>query len=446
MKVIIIGGVAAGMSTATKLKRNLGDQVELVVYEKGNEISYGACGIPFYVSDHIKKGEDLIARTPEQFAASGIPVRIHHEVIAVDEAHKTVTVRNLTNQETFTEGYDKLVVGSGAGVNRFAPFNHAYKNLYEIRNVADGTLVKEKLHEESVKDVIVVGAGFIGLEMVEACKKYNKKVVLVELSERILSVMDEEVTSVLTEELIRNDVKVFTGFKGTKLIAEDEVIKQMVIAKGEETLTLEADLIINCAGIKPYTDFIKGVDKAPNGAIIVNEDMETSVADIYAAGDCSIMQSSVTGGLLYAPLGTNANKQGRIIADLLGGKERKPFKLVGSSALKLFEVDAAKVGISENEAKRLGLNYKVNTITGNSYASYYGTEKVTIKVVYDAQTRKILGAQTVGSGIVVPRANYYAIAIYSGLTVDEFGFMDLCYSPPFSGVWDVALIASNTAK
>ncbi|MEG0579220.1 MAG: FAD-dependent oxidoreductase, partial [Niameybacter sp.] len=193
-------------------------------------------------------------------------------------------------------------------------------------------------------------------------------------------------------------------------------------------------------------DFINCVEKAGNGAIIVNEDMETNVEDIYAAGDCSIMRSAVTGAFLYAPLGTNANKQGRIIADILGGKERKPFKLIGSSAIKLFEVDAAKVGLSETEAKRLGLNYKTNFITGNSYASYYGTEKVSIKLVYDAETRKILGAQTVGAGVVVPRANYYAIAIYSGLTVDEFGFMDLCYSPPFSGVWDVALIASNTAK
>lgn len=446
MKVVIIGGVAAGMSTATKLKRNLGDQVEIVVYEKGNEISYGACGIPFYVSDHIKKGEDLIARTPEQFEASGITVKIHHEVISVDVKQKSVTVCDLVNNRTFTEHYDKLVIGSGAGVNRFAPFNYPYHNLYEIRNVADGTVVKEQLQNESVNHVLVVGAGFIGLEMIEACKKYNKQVTLVELSERVLSVMDEEITTVLTDELIRNDVKIFTGFKATKLISDNDKIREMVIEKEEEIITLKADMVINCAGIHPVTEFIEDVDKATNGAIIVNENMETSVPDLYAAGDCSMMKSSVTGELLYAPLGTNANKQGRIIADLISGKERKPFKLIGSAAIKLFGVDAAKVGISENEAKKLQIPYKVNTITGNSYASYYGDEKVTIKVIYHAETRKILGAQTVGSGIVVPRANYYAIAIYSGLTVDEFGFMDLCYSPPFSGVWDAALIASNTAK
>lgn len=446
MKVIIIGGVAAGMSTATKLKRNLGDQVDLVVYEKGEEVSFGACGIPFYISDKIKKGEDLIARTAEQFVASGIPVKINHEVLSVDEKAKVVTVKDLTTGETFTDSYDKLVIGSGAGVNRFVPFDNPYSNLYEIRNVADGTHVKEQLQKEDVKDIVVVGAGFIGLELVEACRKYNKNVVLVELADRVLSTMDEEITVALTEELERNQVQVLTGYKAEVLSAKDDVIESVVVTNGTDHLTLTADMIINCAGIRPHTAFIECVEKAANGAIIVNEDMETSVADIYAAGDCSIMKSAITGAFLYAPLGTNANKQGRIIADLLGGKERKPFKLIGSSAIKLFDIDAAKVGISEVEAKRLGLNYKTNFITGNSYASYYGTEKVSIKLVYDAETRKILGAQTVGSGVVVPRANYYAIAIYSGLTVDEFGFMDLCYSPPFSGVWDVALIASNTAK
>ncbi|WP_053984295.1 CoA-disulfide reductase [Niameybacter massiliensis] len=446
MKVIIIGGVAAGMSTATKLKRNLGDQVDLVVYEKGEEVSFGACGIPFYISDKIKKGEDLIARTAEQFVASGIPVKINHEVLSVDEKAKVVTVKDLTTGETFTDSYDKLVIGSGAGVNRFVPFDKPYSNLYEIRNVADGTHVKEQLQKEDVKDIVVVGAGFIGLELVEACRKYNKNVVLVELADRVLSTMDEEITVALTEELERNQVQVLTGYKAESLSAKDDVIESVVVTNGTDHLTLTADMIINCAGIRPHTAFIECVEKAANGAIVVNEDMETSVADIYAAGDCSIMKSAITGAFLYAPLGTNANKQGRIIADLLGGKERKPFKLIGSSAIKLFDIDAAKVGISEVEAKRLGLNYKTNFITGNSYASYYGTEKVSIKLVYDAETRKILGAQTVGSGVVVPRANYYAIAIYSGLTVDEFGFMDLCYSPPFSGVWDVALIASNTAK
>ena len=239
--------------------------------------------------------------------------------------------------------------------------------------------------------------------------------------------------------------------KVTELIAEGgKIVKARLEGKNEsgEAVVEEifADLVINSAGIAPATSFIENVEKAKNGAICVNERMETSVEDVYAAGDCSIMRSAITGLYTYAPLGTNANKQGRIIGDILGGVEPKPFKLIGSSALRLFGMDAAKVGISEKEARANGMDFKVNTITGNSYASYYGTEKLNIKLIYDAKTRVVLGAETWGQGIVVPRANYYAIAIYAGLTVDEMGFMDLCYSPPFSGVWDAALIASNTAK
>lgn len=447
MKVVIIGGVAAGMSAASKLKRNRKDQVEIMVYEKGGEVSYGACGIPFYISDHIKQGKDLIARTAEEFSQSGIPIKTYHEVLHVDTDKKTVLVKNLRTGEEFTDTYDKLVVGSGAAVRHFPPFDKEYENLFEIRDVADGTRVKTALFDEKNRHVVIVGAGFIGLEVSEACRRYGKEVTVVELADRILSSFDQEVSQALEEELEKNGVMVKTGCKVVDLKVEDGRIAAAVVEAGDGSREeLPADILINSAGIAPATAFIDSVEKAKNGAILVNERMETSAADVYAAGDCSIMRSAITGEYTYAPLGTNANKQGRIIGDVLGGVTPKPFKLIGSSALRLFGLDAAKVGLSEKEAAAHGLDYKAHTITGNSYASYYGTEKLNIKVIYDRTSRKILGAQTWGQGIVVPRANYYAIAIYSGLTVDEMGFMDLCYSPPFSGVWDAALIASNTAK
>lgn len=447
MKVVIIGGVAAGMSAASKLKRNRKDQVEIMVYEKGGEVSYGACGIPFYISDHIKQGKDLIARTAEEFSQSGIPIKTYHEVLHVDTDKKTVLVKNLRTGEEFTDTYDKLVVGSGAAVRHFPPFDKEYENLFEIRDVADGTRVKTALFDEKNRHVVIVGAGFIGLEVSEACRRYGKEVTVVELADRILSSFDQEVSQALEEELEKNGVTVKTGCKVVDLKVEAGRIAAAVVEAGDGSREeLPADILINSAGIAPATAFIDSVEKAKNGAILVNERMETSAADVYAAGDCSIMRSAITGEYTYAPLGTNANKQGRIIGDVLGGVTPKPFKLIGSSALRLFGLDAAKVGLSEKEAAAHGLDYKAHTITGNSYASYYGTEKLNIKVIYDRTSRKILGAQTWGQGIVVPRANYYAIAIYSGLTVDEMGFMDLCYSPPFSGVWDAALIASNTAK
>ena len=350
MKVVIIGGVAAGMSAASKLKRLLRDQVEIVVYEKGEEVSYGACGIPFYISDHIRQGSELIARTAEEFAKSGIPVKTWHEVTGVDTEKKNVTVKDLKSGQMFTDSYDKLVVGSGAGVRHFPPFDQEYENLYEIRNVSDGTRVKTALLDEKTKHVVIVGAGFIGLEVSEACRRYGKDVTVVELADHILPAFDTEVSQALEEELTKNGVAVRTKTMVKELISENGVIKAARIecrdqdgqATAQEILV---DMLINSAGIAPSTDFIQNVEKARNGAICVNERMETSVKDVYAAGDCSIMKSAITGQYQYAPLGTNANKQGRIIGDILGGAEPKPFKLIGSSALRLFGMDAAKVGL-----------------------------------------------------------------------------------------------------
>ena len=446
MQVVVIGGVAAGMSAAAKLKRNLRDGVDIVCYAKGGAVSYGACGLPFYVSDHIKTEAELVERRPEQFAESGITVKVHHEVTGVDTAGKTVHVKNLDSGEEFDAPYDKLIIGSGADVKKFPPFDRELDGLCQVRDVDDGNAVKSRLQTGGVTDVVIVGAGFIGLEMVEACKKYAPNVSVVELAPRVLTPLDPEFSQRLEDELVKNGVRVYTGAKVTELESENGKVTAAVVEKDGAKTSIPCQMVLNCAGIAPATGFIGGVEKSPNGAILVNEKMETSIPDVYAAGDCSVMKHFLTGQYTYTPLGTNANKQGRIIADVLGGKQPKPFALVGCTAMRLFGTDVAKVGLSEEDAARAGLDFKTNTITGNSYASYYGKEKVVVKVVYDAKTRKILGAQTCGQGIVVPRANYYAIAIRAGLTVDEFGFMDLCYSPPFGGVWDAAIIASNTAK
>lgn len=442
MRVLIVGAVAAGMSAASKLRRNLKD-CEIVVYEKSDEISYGACGIPFYVSNHIKKAEDLLARTIEDFKNQDIDVKTFHEVMSVNEKSKTVEIKNLKDNTVFTDKYDKLIIASGARVKVFAPFDRSYDNLCVVRNVADGTKIKQFL-ENGVKNVVVVGAGFIGLEMVEACAFYGAKVTLVELSDRILSTYEKEVTSLLTDELNRKDINVLTSSKLTTINGDDTIVSVDIDNNGS-MLTIPCDLLINAVGITPNTGFINCVNKL-NDAIIVDDLMRTNVEDIYAAGDCSIMKSSLTNEYLYAPLGTNANKQGRIIADVIANIEPKQLKLIGSSCIKLFDLSAAKVGIGEEEAIKLGLDYKTTLVHANSYASYYGQEKLDIKLIYDPNTKKLLGANTVGAGSVVERANYFAICLTAGLTVDEISFLDLCYSPPFSGVWDASLVAAGTAK
>lgn len=445
MKVVVIGGVAAGMSCASKLKRAMGDKVDVTVFEKTDTVSYAACGIPYYVSGHIGDADDLIERTAEQFGEKGIEMRMRHKVDKVDTDNKTVSGVNLKTDGRFEMQYDKLVVASGARVRRIPPLDQDRDNLFEVRDVEDAVAIRSTMEQESAKNVIVIGAGFIGLEMAEACVRQGKNVTLVEFASRILTVLDPEMSDRLTKELRDNGVAVRVDSKAAALNCEGRRIVSVDVESGGERETLPADVVLNCAGIVPNTEFIE-VKKAVNGAIIVNEKMETNVPDVYAAGDCSVMTSFITHEHQYAPLGTNANKQGKMIAELLAGMNVKPLKLIGSSAVRVFGLDAAKVGLSEGDAQRLNLDYKTNTITGNSYASYYSHEKVTIKLVYGAKNRQILGAQAIGQGIVVPRANYFAIAISAGLTIEDFGFTDLCYSPPFSGVWDAALIAATTAK
>lgn len=445
MQVVIIGGVAGGMSCASKLKRNLKDDVVIDVYERGNEISFGACGIPFFVSDHIKNEQELIAKTPESFKDEGINVHIFHEVLEVNHKQKSLQIKDIKNDKIIIKNYDKLVIATGARPKEL-PILKNCENVFTIRNVNDGKNLKNALLNAKNKNFLIIGGGFIGLEIAEACKKYNKNIIILARGKRVMSQVSDEVGNAIMDELARNDIKILTEAQIQNITKNDNKISQVEIKfANESSEILDVDIIINSIGIEPETAFIDA-KKSQNQALIVDECMQTNIKDIYAAGDCSIMKSYVTNELFYAPLGTNANKQGRIIADILANKTPKPFKLIGSLALRFFDIDMAKVGINENDAKKLAIITKTHQIRANSYASYYSDEKLNIKITYDEKSRIILGAEIFGQGIVVARANYYAIAIYNKMNVDEFGFLDLCYSPPFSGVWDAALIASNTIK
>ncbi len=445
LKVVVIGGNAAGMSAAAKLRRLMPDGVSITALEKSDVVSYAGCGLPYYVSGHIDDADDLVERTAEQFGEQNIEVRVRHKVTAVDLANKVVRGVNVDTDGPFDLPYDTLIVASGARVRRIPPFNQNAENLFVVRTVDDAVSIRDAAHKDDVRRVVVVGAGFIGLEMAEALVKQGKQVLLVEFATRVLTALDPEITDKMTEELISGGVEVRTDSKVAELQLHDGRIVSVVVETGGKADTVAADMVVNCVGIVPNAEFID-IDKALNGAILVDEHMRTSAPDVYAAGDCSMMKSFLTREHQYAPLGTNANKQGRIIAEHIAGLPPRPFKLLGSSAIRLFDLDIAKVGLSEGDCQRLNLDYKTTAVTANSYASYYGKEKLLIKLVYCAKTGKLFGAQTVGRGVVVPRANYFAIAISAGMTAQEFAYLDLCYSPPFSGVWDASLIAAGTAK
>lgn len=444
MKVIIIGGIAAGMSAAAKLKR-VCKEAEVIVYEKTPHISFGACGLPYFVGGFFDNEAQMLARTPEQAAKAGIQVHVEHEVIEVNVAEQIVRIKDLKGNREFTESYDKLMVATGASPIMPPIQNIDLKNVYTLRNMADGHALRNKMKEASIQKVGIIGAGFIGLEMVEAAKKMGKDVYVFQSGDRILKeTFDKEVTDLLEEELRKEDVNLYLNAKVVGLEG-DEFVRQVVT----ETEKIDIDLVIVATGVRPNTAFLKesGMKMLPNGAIIINHKGETSLPNIYAAGDCATVPHFIKGENAYIPLATSANKLGRIVGENLGGLDESFEGTLGSSCLKLMHMEAGRTGISEKEASELGLDYKTVFITDKNQTDYYpGQESLSIKLIYDNKTKVILGGQTVGRKDAVQRTNVIAAAIYAKMTTKQLGMLDLCYAPPFARTWDALNIAGNAAK
>ena len=444
MRVIIIGAVAAGMSAAAKLKRSK-PEYEVVVYEKGEIVSFGACGLPYFVGGFFDEPEKMIARSPEKFIESGIDLNILHEVINVDTDNKKVKVKNLKTGEVFEDSYDKLMIATGASSIIPSIKNVNLENVSTLKSMEDGIKVKELLNKEENKNIVIIGAGFIGLEVVEAAKKLNKNVTILQSGDRILNnVFDKEITDVLEEEIRNHNVDLRLNELAIEFIGENK-IEKVITNKGE----IEADVVIIATGVRPNTDFIKNtsINMLDNGAIIVDEFGRTSVEDVYSAGDCATIKNIVSGKDTYVPLATGANKLGRIVGENLAGANNSFQGSLGSSCLKVMDMEAGCTGLTENQAKELGLNYKVKFISDFNQTNYYpGRDKIYVKLVYDADTKVILGGQVAGFKDAVQRTNVIATAIFAKLTTNQLGMLDLCYAPPFARTWDVLNVAGNVCK
>lgn len=444
MKVIIIGGVAAGMSAASKIRRTQYDS-EVIVYEKGETLSYGACGLPYYIGDEIKDSNKMIARTKKAFENMGITIHIKHEVISVDDVNKTVDVKNLETGEISKDNYDKLLVASGA-----SPVVPNWKgihadNVFTLSSLEDGKRIKEAVNKPNIKNVGIIGAGFIGVELVEAMIGLNKNVTLIEFKNQIVPHFDKEMVISLQEELISKGVTLKLGervleFEGNK------TVNRIITDKN----SYEVDMVIVCIGVRPNASFLKdtGVRLEKNGAVIVDKEMKTNVPDIYGAGDCATIYHKVLDTMnAHIPLGTNANKQGKLAGSILCGKKVKFNGTLGTVMIKVCDMEGAKTGLSEREAIMNNFDYKTITVKANNHASYYPNPKpILIKLVYDANTKKILGAQLVGYEGAALRVDIFALAIHTGMTTDELGMVDFGYAPPFAGVWDAVHIACNAVK
>ena len=444
MKVIIVGGVAAGMSAAAKLKR-ANKEAQITVYEKSRHVSFGACGLPYFVGNFFEDSQKMIARTVEQFNASGITVNIEHEVLNVDTDNKCITVKNLLTGETFTDTYDKLMIATGASAI-IPPINNVdLKHVYTLKSMEDGEALKHAMQNEALKRVAIVGAGFIGLEVVEAAKQYGKEVHVFQLNDRVLvDTFDKEITGLLEEELRTHDVHLHLSQTVTELVGDQAVTQ---IKTNDETF--DVDIVVLTAGVRPNTSFLKDtkIEMLRNGALVIDHEGRTSIEDIYAAGDCASINHILKPEPAYIPLATVANKMGRIIGENLAGAHHTFNGSLASACLKVMNLEAGRTGLSEQEAMNLGINYKTVFITDMNQTSYYpGQSKINVKLIYNADTKVILGGQIVGRKDAVQRVNVLATAIFAGLTTDQLAMLDLCYAPPFARTWDVLNIAGSVAK
>lgn len=445
-KIIIIGGVAAGMSAAAKAKR-LNPELEIVVYEKTNIVSWGACGLPYYVGDFYQDANIMIAREPEQFAKDGIVVKSLHEVIDIDIAKKEVTVLNKTTGEEFKDNYDEVIITTGASAVRPNIKNIEAENIFNLKDFRDGIELKEAMLKEENKKVIIIGAGYIGLEAGEAARHLDKEVKIIQLSSRVLpGSFDKEITDLMEEELNNTEkLDLHLNESVEEFIVKDGKLAGVKTNKGE----YPADIVIVAIGVKPNTEFLKdkGFEMLKNGALIIDGKGRTNVEGVYAAGDCASVYHKVRKDNVYIPLATTSNKIGRVVGEHLAGVETEFAGTLGSAAIKVMNLEAGRTGITEEEAKELNIPYGSVFIEDVNQAGYYpGQEDLFAKLIFHKETREVLGGQLIGKKGAVLRVDVLAAAIDKHMTIDELGMLDLCYAPPFALTWDTLNTLGNVAK
>lgn len=443
MKLVVIGGVAAGMSAASKLKR-MNSDAEVVVYEKGGFLSYGACGLPYYVSGENDDYTKMIARTKEQFERMGIDTFLQHEVVKIDPKRKQIMIRNLGNGDVFLDHYDKLMIATGT-MPMIPPFKGLdLDHIFVLKTLEDGIKLKKAANRGEIQDVVIVGGGYIGIEVAEAMRRLGKNVQIIEQANRILTPFDKEITSLAEKELMNQQVNLNLNERVEGFIGNGRV-EAVQTNKG----TYHADLVLLSIGVKPATKFLEGTGilVAANGAIIVDREMRTNIPDVYAAGDCAQVYHKVMEENTYIPLGTNANKCGRIAGANIAGEHMKYTGTLGSAALKIFDLEMARTGLSERDVQNLAMKYTTVFVESADHPAYYPNQtSIWIKLICDERTKRILGAQAIGPKGAVLRIDMFAIAIQNKMSADELGMTDLCYAPPFAGVWDAVHIASNAVK
>lgn len=434
MKVVIVGGVAGGATAAARLRR-LDEKADIVMFEKGEYISYANCGLPYYIGGTISKKSALTLQTPESFRSRfNVDVRIKTEIISINRAEKTVTARNLITGEEYKENYDKLILSMGAEPVK-PPIKGLENNkVFTLRTVPDTFKIREYIDSHHPENAVVVGGGAIGVEMAENLKNAGLDVTIVELADHLIAPLDFDMAQDVHKYIKSQGVRLILS-NGVKEIEESDGRLKVILNKG----CLLTDMLILSVGVRPESRIAKeaGLELNQKGFIKVNENMQTSDSDIYAVGDAVEIDEFVTKSKASIPLAGPANKQGRIAADNICGIKSKYKGTQGSSIIKVFDMTVASTGINERTAKAMGINYdKVFTYSA-SHAGYYpGGSMMSIKTIFEKPSGKILGVQIVGYDGVDKRCDVFATAIRAGMTAFDLTELELCYAPPFSSAKD----------
>jgi NADPH-dependent 2,4-dienoyl-CoA reductase/sulfur reductase-like enzyme/rhodanese-related sulfurtransferase len=445
MKIVIAGGVAVGAGTAARLRR-LNEKAEIILLEKGEYVSFANCGLPYYIAGEIKEREELILNTPESLRARfHIDVRVKNELVSIDRDHKTVTILDHDKGQSYEESYDKLVLAQGAAPIRPPIPGIDFSNVYQLRSVPDVDAIQDKISSDLVKHAVVIGAGFIGIEMVEAFLLRGLKVSLIEKAPQIMPPADPEMTIPVIKALEKAGVELILN-DGIQSLQGDGVAQRVVLESGNE---VAGDMFLLGLGVRPDSVIAKqsGLDLGVAGSIKVNEYLQSSDPDIYAAGDLADSTFQSTGEDTWIPLAGPANKQARVIANHMMGRPGKFAGVLGTSIVRFQDQVLAQTGLTEKSAKRANQPYKVSYTISKHHAGYYpGAKDMIIKLLFTPDEGKIIGAQITGTEGVDKRIDVLATAIYSKLTVTDLMELDLAYAPPFGSAKDPIIMAAMTAQ
>ena len=446
MKTLIIGGVAGGASVAARLRR-LDEQAEIVILERGEYISFANCGLPYYIGDVITKKEYLVLQTPQSFDARfRVEVRVLSEALSIDPIQKTVTVKNLRTGEQYVERYDKLVLSPGAEpiVPSYVPAD--CNRIFKLRNIPDTYKIKDFMIGKQCKSAIVIGGGYIGLEMIDNLRRSGLAVTLLQRSNQVLrSTLDYDMACLVHKELKKQGVQIH--FQQT--ITGIEQQEDMVVVQNDAGQRFNADMLVLSIGVAPESDLARnaGLAVSKNGCIQVDAHLRTSNQDIYALGDAIEVTHFVSGKQTHIPLAGPANRQGRIVADNLAGLDSVYHGTQGTAILKCFEQTVAGTGLTEAAAKEAGFDYEKVYVFPMSHASYYPNAcEITMKVIFTKDNGRILGAQLIGKDGVDKRCDVLATAIRGNMTMYDLVHLELCYAPPFSSAKDPVNIAGLAAE